>query len=90
MLENRSFVFLAIAGGQPAAQVAHRVVAQPGHHRRSIRRGKLLFNPVDLRRELLLPNLVVTALEEGDQPLEILLLRMAGKSVEEAADPAFE
>lgn len=90
MLENRSFVSLAIAGGQSAAQITHRVVAQPGYHRRSIRRGELLFNSVDLRREFLLPNLVVTALEEGDQPLEILPLRMAGKSVEEAADPAFE
>lgn len=90
MLENGPFVCLAIAGGQSAAQVVHRVVAQPGHHRRSIRRGELLFNSVDFRRELLLPNLVETALEEGDQPLEILPLRMAGKSVEEAADPAFE
>lgn len=50
----------------------------------------MLFNPVDLRRELLLPNLVVTALEEGDQPLEILPFRVAGKSVEEVADPVFE
>ena len=83
-------MFLAIAGGQSAAKVSHRVVAQPGHHRRSIRHGELLFDPVDLRRELLLPDVVVTALEEGDQPLEILPLRMAGESLEQAADPALE
>lgn len=90
VLENRSLVSFAETSGQSAAQVAHRVVAQPGHHRRSVRRGKLLFDPVDLRRELLLPDLVVTALDEGDQPLEVLPLRVAGQSVEEAADPAFE
>ena len=40
VLENRSLVSLAIAGGQSAAQVAHRVVAQPGHPRWSIRCGE--------------------------------------------------